>query len=210
MEGKLEAMELDSSEPQYLQGFGNEFTSEAISGALPTSQNSPQRCPFDLYAEQISGSSFTMPRGQNFRSWLYRIAPSVLHDPFESMQQNPDLISDFSAIPGDPNQESNFVFYCKPSNTLPETFFLNSCDGTQCHFPRMVPRLVFRMICRFSKNFGDRIAFSWQVNFFEGFSTIAGSGEPSTKNGVAIHMYSANTSMTDMAMYNSGVASIRV
>lgn len=101
---RLESMESNHLEPPYLSGFGNEFTSEAIGGALPSTQNSPQRCPFNLYAEQISGTSFTMPRGQNFRSWLYKISPSVLHEPFEPMQQIPDLISDFSAISGDPNQ----------------------------------------------------------------------------------------------------------
>ncbi|SRR5579885_39793 len=66
-------------ELKYLRGFGNHFASEALAGALPAGQNSPQKCPFGLYAEQLSGSSFTMPRGQNLRSWLYRIRPSVSH-----------------------------------------------------------------------------------------------------------------------------------
>ena len=63
----------------YLSGFGNEFASEALPGALPPGQNSPQHCPYELYAEQISGSAFTAPRGANLRSWLYRIRPSVRH-----------------------------------------------------------------------------------------------------------------------------------
>jgi homogentisate 1,2-dioxygenase len=63
----------------YLSGFGNEFATEALPGALPSGQNSPQRCPYKLYAEQISGSAFTAPRGANLRSWLYRIRPSVRH-----------------------------------------------------------------------------------------------------------------------------------
>jgi homogentisate 1,2-dioxygenase len=63
----------------YLSGFGNEFASEALPGALPVGQNSPQRCPYGLYAEQISGSPFTAPRAENRRSWLYRIRPSVKH-----------------------------------------------------------------------------------------------------------------------------------
>jgi len=65
--------------PRYLSGFGNEFETEALPGALPKGQNSPQRCAYGLYAEQISGSAFTAPRGANLRSWLYRIRPSVLH-----------------------------------------------------------------------------------------------------------------------------------
>ncbi|HMA15531.1 MAG TPA: homogentisate 1,2-dioxygenase, partial [Kiloniellaceae bacterium] len=63
----------------YLSGFGNEFASEALPGALPVGQNSPQRCPYGLYAEQLSGTPFTAPRAQNRRSWLYRIRPSVKH-----------------------------------------------------------------------------------------------------------------------------------
>ena len=59
----------------YLSGFGNEHESEALPGALPVGQNSPQRCPYGLYAEQLSGSAFTAPRPQNLRSWLYRIRP---------------------------------------------------------------------------------------------------------------------------------------
>ncbi|PWB80348.1 MAG: homogentisate 1,2-dioxygenase [Methylocystaceae bacterium] len=63
----------------YMSGFGNDFESEALPGALPIGQNSPQRCPYGLYAEQLSGSPFTAPRGANERSWLYRIRPSVRH-----------------------------------------------------------------------------------------------------------------------------------
>jgi homogentisate 1,2-dioxygenase len=63
----------------YLSGFGNQFASEALPGALPEGQNSPQRCPYGLYAEQISGTPFTAPRAENRRSWLYRIRPSVKH-----------------------------------------------------------------------------------------------------------------------------------
>jgi homogentisate 1,2-dioxygenase len=63
----------------YISGFGNDFETEAVAGALPQGQNSPQQCAFGLYAEQLSGSPFTAPRGTNERSWLYRIRPSVKH-----------------------------------------------------------------------------------------------------------------------------------
>ncbi len=63
----------------YMPGFGNDFETEALPGALPVGQNSPQRCAYGLYAEQLSGSPFTAPRGSNERSWLYRIRPSVRH-----------------------------------------------------------------------------------------------------------------------------------
>jgi homogentisate 1,2-dioxygenase len=62
-----------------MPGFGNDFETEALPGALPQGQNSPQRCAYGLYAEQLSGSPFTAPRGANERSWLYRMRPSVSH-----------------------------------------------------------------------------------------------------------------------------------
>src|SRR5260370_26366334 len=65
--------------PDYMSGFKNSFETEALPGALPRGRNSPQRCVHGLYAEQLSGSPFTAPRGSNERSWLYRIRPSVRH-----------------------------------------------------------------------------------------------------------------------------------
>ncbi|MGB2319456.1 MAG: homogentisate 1,2-dioxygenase [Candidatus Puniceispirillum sp.] len=62
-----------------MPGFGNDFESEALPDALPQGRNSPQQCPYGLYAEQLSGSPFTAPRATNERSWLYRIRPSVRH-----------------------------------------------------------------------------------------------------------------------------------
>lgn len=67
---------------QYQSGFGNFFATEAKPGALPAGQNSPQKAPYGLYAEQLSGSSFTASREANLRTWLYRIRPSVVHAPF--------------------------------------------------------------------------------------------------------------------------------
>lgn len=67
----------------YLQGFGNYHQSEAVSGALPSNQNSPQHCNLGLYAEQLSGTSFTRPRHLNQHSWLYRILPSVVQGNYE-------------------------------------------------------------------------------------------------------------------------------
>jgi homogentisate 1,2-dioxygenase len=62
-----------------MSGFGNGFETEALPGALPVGRNSPQRCAYGLYAEQLSGSPFTAPRASNERSWLYRIRPTVRH-----------------------------------------------------------------------------------------------------------------------------------
>ena len=87
----------------YLTGFGNEFTTEALPGALPIGRNSPQKCPYGLYAEQLTGSAFTALRGDNKRSWLYRIRPSAMHSPFTQID-NGKLASDFAASPTPPNQ----------------------------------------------------------------------------------------------------------
>src|SRR5215470_1835209 len=67
---------------KYQSGFGNEFTTEAVEGALPVGQNSPQKAPLGLYAEQFSGTAFTVSRAHNKRTWTYRIRPSVTHKPF--------------------------------------------------------------------------------------------------------------------------------
>lgn len=71
---------VDQADLTYMPGFGNDFETESLPGALPQGQNSPQKCAYGLYAEQLSGSPFTAPRGTNERSWLYRIRPSVKHN----------------------------------------------------------------------------------------------------------------------------------
>ncbi len=87
----------------YQSGFGNEFATEALPGALPVGRNSPQRAPYGLYTEQLSGTAFTAPRGANRRSWLYRIRPAAMHRPFEPTGQG-HLVSDLGEVPTPPNQ----------------------------------------------------------------------------------------------------------
>jgi homogentisate 1,2-dioxygenase len=73
---------MDTAPLRYMTGFGAHFESEAIHGALPKGRNSPQRPPFGLYAEQVSGTAFTAPRHENRRSWLYRMRPTADHKPY--------------------------------------------------------------------------------------------------------------------------------
>src|SRR3981189_1456567 len=87
----------------YQSGFGNEFATEALPGALPVGQNSPQRVPYGLYAEQLSGTAFTAPRGANRRSWIYRIRPAAVHLPFRKIG-NGRIESGFGDVPTPPNQ----------------------------------------------------------------------------------------------------------
>ena len=87
----------------YLSGFGNDFATEAIAGALPVGQNSPQRAPLGLYAEQLSGTPFTAPRVANRRSWLYRIRPAVMHEPFAPLASGA-LTNRWDEVDVSPNQ----------------------------------------------------------------------------------------------------------
>ena len=72
----------------YMTGFGNAFSSEAVSGALPIGRNSPQKAPLGLYAEKFNATAFTAPRASNFRSWFYRIRPSVVHGEFRKVDNS--------------------------------------------------------------------------------------------------------------------------
>src|SRR3954469_3897980 len=87
----------------YMSGFANTFATEALAGALPVGRNSPQRCPYGLYAEQLSGTAFTAPRADNRRSWLYRIRPAAMHEPFERIDDG-RVVSAFDDVEATPNQ----------------------------------------------------------------------------------------------------------
>ena len=88
-------------EPGYQSGFANEFATEALPGALPVGRNSPQRAAYGLYAEQLSGTAFTAPRGHNRRSWLYRIRPAAVHKPF-TLLPSARLVANFTEVPPTP------------------------------------------------------------------------------------------------------------
>ena len=77
--GLVRAADVMALHEGYMPGFGNDFETEALPGALPMGQNSPQRCPYGLYGEQLSGTAFTAPGHRNERTWCYRIRPSVKH-----------------------------------------------------------------------------------------------------------------------------------
>jgi homogentisate 1,2-dioxygenase len=105
---------------RYMTGFGSTFESEAVPAALPRGRNSPQRPPFGLYAEQLSGSSFTMTRAENRRSWLYRMRPTADHRPFVRYQGAPLFASQASEEvvapnrlrwdpPSDPPEGADFI-----------------------------------------------------------------------------------------------------
>ena len=88
----------------YQSGFGNNFFSEAVAGALPVGRNSPQQPPHGLYAELISGTAFTMPRAENRRTWTYRIQPSVVHRPYARIDNGLIRSAPFNDVDATPTQ----------------------------------------------------------------------------------------------------------
>lgn len=155
------------SEPKdpykYQVGFGNLFASEAVPGSLPIGQNSPQKNKYDLYAEGITGSSFVAPRASNLHSWLYRIRPSVAHQGFTRLPDNPDLESTFLPI--------NPKVHVSPTQLAWHPFDIPSDDT--------------------------------QVDWVDGLKTVAGNGDPSLREGLAVHIYAANASMGNRAFCNN-------
>lgn len=121
--------------PGYMPGFGNDFETEALPGVLPHGQNSPQRAAYGLYAEQLSGSPFTAPRGTNERSWLYRMRPSVRHTSRFTKTDHPFWktapCTDRTDMPigplrwsppGEPEGELNFISGIRTMTTAGDVF----------------------------------------------------------------------------------------
>jgi homogentisate 1,2-dioxygenase len=143
----------------YSSGFGNEFVTEAVEGALPVGRNSPQQAPLGLYAEQLSGTAFTQPRGANRRTWVYRILPSAKHPPFRRIDNGNLRGTPFDELEPDPNRLR--------------------------WDPLPLP------------------AAGEPRDFIDGLFTVAGNGDSKTRNGMAVHLYAANQSMTDRYFVDS-------
>ncbi|XP_041352250.1 homogentisate 1,2-dioxygenase-like [Gigantopelta aegis] len=143
---------------EYMSGFGNEFATEdpRCPGALPKGQNSPQVCPYGLYAEQLSGTAFTAPRQENQRSWFYRIRPSAVHEPFKKIDRG---LMTHNWDDDDPNPNQ---LRWKPLDIPSE-----------------------------------------KVDFVQGLTTICGAGDPKSRNGIAVYIYTCNTSMENKCFYTS-------
>ncbi|TAL74297.1 MAG: homogentisate 1,2-dioxygenase [Rhodanobacter sp.] len=92
-----------SDRARYQTGFGNEFATEAIPGTLPIGRNAPQRVAYGLYAEQFSGTAFTVSREATRRSWLYRIRPGATHGHFAAYA-HPTFHNRFDEVPASPNR----------------------------------------------------------------------------------------------------------
>jgi len=142
---------------KYMSGFGSHFATEAVPGALPVGRNSPQKPPFGLYAEQLSGTAFTAPRHENRRSWLYRMRPSAEHPPYTPYQGA-------------------------------KLFAPGTADG-----PLPPNRLRW-----------DPLAFSAEpTDLIDGLVTMVANRDPATLEGVAVHIYRANTDMHHRCFFNA-------
>ena len=89
---------------RYQTGFAGELATEALPGALPQGQNSPQKVAYGLYAEQLSGTAFTVPRHANRRSWLYRLRPAAIHGAFRPLAAPRLASAPFDEVPTPPDQ----------------------------------------------------------------------------------------------------------
>src|ERR1700683_1674472 len=105
----------------YMSGFGNEFATEGLEGALPVGQNSPQRAPYDLYAEVLSGTAFTAPRHLNRRTWMYRIRPSAVHSAFRPVDPGLWRGTPFAEVKVPPNR-MRWEPMAMPDPSLPVDF----------------------------------------------------------------------------------------
>jgi homogentisate 1,2-dioxygenase len=142
---------------KYLSGFGAHHESEAVPGALPIGRNSPQKVPFGLYAEQLSGSSFTMPRSQNLRSWLYRKRPSAMHPAFQRAGDGAWR----SAPCGEMEATPNRLRWSPPPMPGEPT------------------------------------------DFVAGLTTLATAGSARAQQGVSVHVYAINRSMSQRVLYDA-------
>ncbi len=168
-----------------MTGFGNEFATEdpRCPNSLPVGQNSPQVCPYGLYAEQLSGSAFTgnfmlvhsfikffrdsliwlvAPRETNRRTWFYRIRPAVLHRPFERVDAT-HLTSDFSAHPPNPNQVCHLDFHQSVSMTKSICIF--RWDGNRSTFPLMAKWISLKVYAPFAALDSRHLVTDWPPTF---------------------------------------------
>ena len=138
-------MSSGSADLAYLSGFGNEHATEAVPGALPRGQNSPQRAPFGLYAEQLSGTAFTAPRRENRRSWLYRIRPTASHPAYEPLAR-PSLVrgGPFDEVPPTPNR----LRWSPPEPPTAPTDFVDDDQHADVPVAHPARRLHERLVTR--------------------------------------------------------------
>ncbi|KAJ5959476.1 Homogentisate 1-2-dioxygenase [Penicillium vulpinum] len=144
---------------KYLTGFDSCHETEAVEGALPIGHNSPQKAPYGLYTEKLSGTAFTAPRHENKQTWVYRILPAAAHENF--------IAEDAGSYHMSMTTETDKLHH------IPNQLRWNPFDLDE------------------------------QVDFVHGLHLIAGSGDPTLKQGLGILMYAAGKDMGKEAFYSS-------
>ena len=93
----------DLNKLEYMSGFGNEFETEALPGALPRGRYSPQKVAYGLYAEKFNSTAFTVPRSANRRDWFYRIRPSAAQGDYRSVDSGLVRTGPITEVAAPPN-----------------------------------------------------------------------------------------------------------
>mmetsp|Transcript_23812 Transcript_23812/g.34784 ORF Transcript_23812/g.34784 Transcript_23812/m.34784 type:complete len:520 (+) Transcript_23812:111-1670(+) len=179
----------NEDERMYQNGFGNEFQTEAVTGALPKFQNNPLRTPYNLYAEQISGTAFTKARHSNLRTWMYRIRPSV--SGYETKSEQNEIVGEEEETACSPPPYTKYKAMPWFGNHNPNNNNALIIDPNPLRWkPMPIPFKEEK-----------------KVTFVDGCQTYTASGDVGTKSGVAIHLYAFNTNMSsdrnNTSMYNS-------
>lgn len=115
--------------PGYMTGFGNEFQTEAEEGALPIGRNSPQNVAMGLYTEKFSATAFTAPKSHNFRTWFYRIQPSVSHLGFRPLPHSGVQTAPITnaITPPDPMRWGAFQIPSEPLDFVDGLYTIAAC-----------------------------------------------------------------------------------
>ncbi|KAH8170348.1 homogentisate 1,2-dioxygenase domain-containing protein [Sarocladium implicatum] len=159
---------------RYQTGFDSHLESEAIDGALPIGQNSPQKPPLGLYAEKLSGTAFTAPRHQNKQTWLYRILPSCAHPPYE-----PTAGPEAGGAGEDGTQG------------LKGVTGVHKGEGKLHYIPNQLRWDPF-----------DHDAAK-DDDFAAGMRLVAGAGDSTLKQGLGMYVYAAGKSMDERSAFYS-------
>ncbi|GBP96227.1 Homogentisate 1,2-dioxygenase, partial [Eumeta japonica] len=195
----------------YLAGFGSEFQSEdpRRPGALPP-RNSPQKCPYGLYAEQLSGTAFTAPRHDNKRSWLYSRDDTDISSPTSCCHFScPRSIVRIRRVA----YTTAISFYARIRAGALLLFVALQIHPSVLHRPFKKYHGAAYLTHDWNEQEPEPNQSRWRpfdvppadkfVDFVDGLHTVCGAGDPRTRHGIAIHVYLCNTSMDKKALYNS-------
>ncbi len=139
-QGMIRATSTTGTQDGYMPGFGNDFETEALPGALPQGMNSPQKCNYGLYGEQLSGTAFTAHPPE--RTWTYRIRPSVKHSTrytridlpyWKSAPHTPEDVTSLGQYRWDPVEAEGDLTWLTGMRTMTTAGDVNTQVGMASH-----------------------------------------------------------------------------